>query len=145
MTSSDFAKCLETRKLVRAEGAKKLSENELREAERDLTDAEESLTAGKVKWATVQAYYSVFHSLRALLYAEGYRERSHGCTLVGVEELYVRQRKVLEREDIAMAETTMRLREDADYSAAYSEEGAKTAVENARVFLKKAAGILRSR
>ena len=142
MSSDDFEKCLTARKLIHAEAAKKLSANELLEAERDLQDAEDSFRSKKVKWATVQAYYSVFHALRSLLYAAGYRERSHWCTLVGVEELYVRRQKLLNKKDIRKAHHTMNLREDADYSSAYSEDGARMAVENARAFLKKVKAIL---
>ena len=29
------------------------------------------------KWAIIQAYYSIFHGTRALLFKAGYREESH--------------------------------------------------------------------
>ena len=46
---------------------------ELDAAQSDL-DARDSLGGDKFKWTTIQAYYSMFHSARALVYWKGYRE-----------------------------------------------------------------------
>ena len=50
---------------------------EMRQSEDDLASARESLRSCNYKWATVQAYYSMFHAAKAVLYSAGYRERSH--------------------------------------------------------------------
>ena len=57
-------------------GATGLFRKELESAEDDLGDAKRSLSDGRFKWATIQAYYAIFHAARALLYPKGYRERS---------------------------------------------------------------------
>ena len=41
---------------------------ELDGAKDDLETAKKSLRAGDHKWATVQAYHSIFHAAKALLY-----------------------------------------------------------------------------
>ena len=41
------------------------------------------------KWATIQAYYALYHGMRALLYASGLREESHVALRVAIQEMYV--------------------------------------------------------
>lgn len=60
---------------------------EFREAEADLFAAERSLAEHQEKWAIIQGYYSLFHSLRALVFSKGYREKSHRCLKFAFEEL----------------------------------------------------------
>jgi len=51
--------------------------------------AKKTLEQGDSKWATIQGYYSMFHSARALIFSKGYRERSHYCLRIAVKELFV--------------------------------------------------------
>jgi len=50
---------------------------------------EHSLSDENVKWAIIQGYYAQFHALRALVFARGYREKSHACLRYAVEALYI--------------------------------------------------------
>ncbi len=104
---------------------------ELREAEADLAAAEQSLLDHHEKWAIVQGYYSLFHSLRSRVFGKGYREKSHRCLKYAVETLLVDQGEldplVLEHFSFAMD-----LREGADYGCIYNEESARTVVMSAR-------------
>ncbi len=61
---------LNKRKLTRIKPDRKLILKEMRAAASDLKDAEDSFSREKFKWATVQAYYSMFHAARALLYSQ---------------------------------------------------------------------------
>ena len=63
---------------------------ELKGSGSDLETAKASYEAGNHKWATVQAYYSIFHAARALLYNKGFREKSHRGLLKALAELYPR-------------------------------------------------------
>jgi len=38
--------------------------------------------------AEIAGYNSIFHSLRALLFSKGYKEKSHYCLMITVEELF---------------------------------------------------------
>jgi len=81
----------------------------------------------------------MFHAARALVYSEGFREKSHYALLVALRELFKNQ---LESELIQNFEEAMSLREEADYGLVFSEEGATSIVNNAEKFLKKVKEIL---
>ena len=87
--TADFEECLRRRKIWEFSRGKSLKEKELKTAEKDLNDGKEGIEREKYKWSTVQAYYSMFHSARALLYAKNYREKSHHCLIVALRVLYV--------------------------------------------------------
>ncbi len=126
-----FDECIERGKIVKIPVDPALVEKEFREAEADLFAAERSLAERQEKWAIVQGYYSLFHSLRALVFAKGYREKSHRCLKFAVEALLVDKglltRRVLEHFSFAMD-----LREGADYGCIYDAESARLVVESAR-------------
>lgn len=50
---------------------------ELDVGKKDLLASKSSYEMENYKWATIQAYYSIFHGVRALLFKAGYREESH--------------------------------------------------------------------
>ena len=87
----EFQRCLERKKIVPFEKGHTLVEKELRTAHEDLEIAKQGLSFEKFKWPTIQAYYSQFHSARALLYSRGYREKSHFCLLVAIKAIFVAQ------------------------------------------------------
>src|SRR3972149_8018595 len=89
--SQSFKDCLEKKALYRSGDARRLAEKELDSAVADLGDAKFSSSKGRLKWAVIQAYYAMFHGARTLLYAKGYRERSHRCVVVGVEHLFAKE------------------------------------------------------
>lgn len=89
MTTLDFQKCLEKGKLKSFPKGRTLVWKEVNLAEEDFKIAQESFEIGNYKWSTIQSYYSMFHSARALLYYQGYRERNHYCLIVAIRELYV--------------------------------------------------------
>jgi uncharacterized protein (UPF0332 family) len=72
-----FEKCVETRKLRKIGVQADLMAKELESSKFDLMSAEFSLANNNPKWATVQAYYSMFHTAKALVLSKGYREKSH--------------------------------------------------------------------
>ena len=131
----EFRECLEKRKLVRFPLAKRLAGREINQAEDDLIDSKDSLKVKKYKWATIQAYYSMFHAARSLIYRKGYREKSHYALMVALKTLYLGKGEVT-REILENLQTAKSLREDADYHAKYSEEGARSLIQAAEDFLK---------
>ena len=104
---------------------------ELGSAEYDLRRAEESLERGDFKWASVQAYYAMFHAAKALVLSKGYREKGHYCLLVALRELFVRTGEL----DASIGddlELCMDIRHEADYGLVFSGESAALAVRSAR-------------
>ena len=144
MKRQDFEDCLKKNKLSKFAGARKLVKRELATAEEDLKAAQESLKQDNDKWATIQAYYAMFHTARALLYSRGYREKSHYCLIVAMKALFVQDGLL----DVLLVEafgTAKALRENADYENEFSADSARALVEKAGLFLKRAAGIVRER
>ena len=136
---SEFKRLIEERKLTRIKIDRKLILKEIEGAISDLEEAKDSLSRKKFKWATIQGYYSMFHAARALLYSKGFREKSHYALLVALRELFSSQ---LGTENLRNFDEAMSLREEADYSLIFSEEGAKEVVNDAKNLLNKAKEIL---
>ena len=139
--SVELERCLTGRKLVQIEVDGVLIGKEVAAAEFDFTTATESLRNENYKWATVQSYYSMFHTAKALVLSRGYREKGHYCLFVALRELFG-EKNLLEVKHINDYEETMGARKDADYGLIYSRDSAGEAIGNAGSFLKKAKEIL---
>lgn len=137
----EFDQCLESKKIVPFEQGKELVKKELSVAESDLSEAKSGYMEHRFKWSTIQAYYSMFHAARALVYSKGYREKSHYCLAIALRTLYVEEGK-LDAQVVRDFLNAMNLREAADYQADFSEPGARAVIASAEKFLKKAKTVL---
>lgn len=75
MRSKELEQCIERNKITKLPKAETLVSKELKLSMEDLKYAQESFEKKNYKWATIQSYYSIFHTARALLYKKGYREK----------------------------------------------------------------------
>ncbi|MBM4401276.1 MAG: HEPN domain-containing protein, partial [Crenarchaeota archaeon] len=116
--NSEIQRLLNERKLMRAQISREMISKELTAAEADLADAQDSLQSNKFKWATIQGYYSMFHSARALLYSKGFREKSHFALFLALRALFPKE---IEASLIRQFEECMSLRQEADYGLTFSE------------------------
>lgn len=121
--------------------AQKMIPGEFEAAQTDLERAQKTFDEHDFKWSTIQAYYSMFHSARALLFAKGYREKSHICLKYALQSLYVEE-GILEERYANDFDVVMLLRETADYKSDFSKDGAKTAIQNAKTFSSAAKKVL---
>jgi len=142
MNSLEFQKCLENKKIKPFPKGKTLVSKELEIAGDDWKIAKESLNKKNYKLSIIQSYYSMFHAARALLYNQGYREKSHYCLVVGIRKLYV-NKNLLGHTLIEALQLGKTLRENADYYADFSQTGAKNMLDKAKEFLEKTKEILR--
>jgi uncharacterized protein (UPF0332 family) len=62
----EIDRLISERKLMKAQVSRDMVVKELEAAQTDLQDALDSLQSNKFKWATIQGYYSMFHSARAI-------------------------------------------------------------------------------
>lgn len=127
---SRFEICLETGKIVKITKDPALVSKEIAEAGNDLESAKDSLKRDNFKWAIVQGYYSQFHSLRALVFAEGYREKSHSCLRSAAEALLL-DKGLIDYEVTEGFSYAMRVREAADYNSTYEKDVAADVVDTA--------------
>lgn len=130
-----FDECVERGKIIKIPVDPELVAKEFREAEADLLAAERSLAEHQEKWAIIQGYYSLFHSLRALVFREGYREKSHRCLKYAVEALLVDE-GILRPDVLEHFSFAMDLREGADYGCIYNADSASLVVVSARTVLE---------
>lgn len=137
----EFEDCLKRNKIKLFSRGKILVSKEIKLAASDLKIAKENFSRGYFRWVTVQSYYSMFHSGRALIYAKNYREKSHYCLIVAIRALYVEKRKLDFKfiEALAKAKT---LRENADYYGEFTKTSAEDLIEKAGEFLEKTKEIL---
>jgi len=138
-----FKECLNKRKIIPFPRARRLANKELIAAEEDLAEARDRFVHGKYKYATINAYYAIFHAARALLYSKDYRERSHYCLAVALGVLFVDE-GLLKGRYVRMFQDIMALREDADYSGSFSKDGASMSISNAEEFIGVAGDLVRS-
>lgn len=134
----EFKQCLDSGKIVAFPGGKVLARKELSVARSDLSEAKEGFKNQRYKWSTIQAYYAMFHAVRALVFSKGYREKSHYCLAVALRALFVEEGN-LDVQDVRDFLNAMNLREAADYEAEFSESGAKAVISSAERFIGKAA------
>lgn len=144
MNNPEFEKCLERGRIRKFPKATTLVSGEIKLAGEDLRTARGSLAEENHKWATIQAYYSMFHTARSSLYAEGYREKSHFCLIEFIRALYV-SKGLLSFEFVETLKLGKSLRENADYYGDFSREGAGEMITSAGDFLKEAKKILRKK
>ncbi len=138
---NEFEKCLKNRRIVRIEPTREMLLKEMGNAEYDLSKADNSLLSDDFKWASVQAYYSMFHSAKALVLKKGYREKSHQCLLVALKELYIKPGD-LAKDIAADYEMCMDVRHEADYGMIYREESATLSIKAARRLFETATKII---
>jgi len=115
---------------------KALVQKEIKTAEKDLADGKEGFFREKYKWATIQNYYAMFHSARALLYQKNYREKSHYFLIFALKHLYVDSGK-MPAYFVEALQKGKALREDADYYDDWSELGSSEMLKLAEEFLNK--------
>lgn len=137
----EFDDCVARRALVRfSEARDDVTDAELTAAASDLAEARHNLKEKRWKWTTIQGYYSLVHSARALVTERGYAEKSHYCLLVAFRELFGQEG---EGRELAEALATARmLRENADYHSVFDEDSARAVVTAAERMLAYARAAL---
>lgn len=139
--SLEYEDCLKRGRIQTFSRGNALCDKELEAAASDLERAGKTLADGDCKWATIQLYYSMFHSARALLYAKNLREHSHFCLIAAMRDLYVHG-GVLPVHLVEALQEAKDLREDADYHSRWSKPGCERLLKGAEEFLEKARTIL---
>ncbi|MEJ2744571.1 MAG: HEPN domain-containing protein [bacterium] len=138
--SADYENCLKRGKIKPFSRGVALVSKELETASSDLQRAELTCKEGDYKWATIQLYYAMFHSARALLYAKNLRECSHFCLIAAIKALYVETKKMPVQLLEGLKEAKA-LREDADYYNRWSEHGCGKLLKIAKEFLTVATSL----
>jgi len=105
-------------------------------AEKYLKKAEADLGIKNYEMVIVQAYTAMFHAGRALLFKDGFKERSHLCIIAYLKEQYA-DKALLDPKYVHILDAYRELRHTAIYALEYSakEDDAKTALASAKEFV----------
>ena len=135
---SEVKDCLDKGLLRKVPPSREKSMNSIRMAEEWLKEAERSLSAGALNSSLLCSYLSMFHSARAILFRDGYREKSHYCIARYLEEVYAKK-GLLEMKWIDLLDHYRDLRHASQYSTEsfVTEEEAKSALDTAKGFLER--------
>ena len=101
----------------------------------------QAMRMGVTNGRLFKAYYSMFHAARALIYSQGYREKSHYCLAVALRALFV-DGGTMDAQLVRDFLNAMNLREAADYEAEFSQAGAKAVISSAEDFIEEAIRIV---
>ncbi|MEW5758862.1 MAG: HEPN domain-containing protein [Candidatus Omnitrophota bacterium] len=137
----EYGDCLKKGKIKPFSRGSALALKELEAAASDLGRAKKTFEEDDYKWATIQIYYSMFHSARTLLYSKNLREHSHYCLILAVRALFV-ETKTIPVHFIEALQEAKNLREEADYYNRWSEAGCEKLLNAAEAFLKKVKEII---
>ena len=131
----DIEKYIDKGYLRRIKPAEDLVAKEFKEAEYDLSKAKKAIDDEDPKWATIKAYYTMFHSAKAVLFRIGLQEKAHFVIGEVLEELSKDGK--LESSFVDDFRVAISARTEADYHYEYSEKSAKELVEMAEEFIKR--------
>ena len=141
-----FKDCLEKGLLRKVPASKAKAFSSIKKAEKWLEDARKSLSSEAFDSSVLASYMGFFHSARAILFIDGYREKSHACVARYLEEKYVKTNK-LEKKWVDLLDHQREIRHTGQYDLSYSSTGedAKSAIQSAAKFLERMKELLRSR
>jgi len=140
---NDFEDCLRRGLLRRITPSKDKAESSMKKAEKWLYEAERNLNSGSYDSCLITSYLAMFHAARAILFKDGWREKSHYCISRYLEEKYVKTGR-LEREWVDLLDRLRELRHEDQYDVTYfaTEEEAREALNVAFEFVERMEKIL---
>lgn len=129
--------------LRRIPPSKKKAEDSINAARRWLGDAEKDLRAGTFNSSILSSYLAMFHSARAILFFDGFREKSHFCIARYLQDRYVKK-NLLESKWVELLDHYRELRHEDQYSISFftTEEEAENALGTAREFVGRMGRLL---
>ncbi len=125
--------CLKEGLLVKSKQDSEKAKSSVEMAEHKLEIAEKESENSLFESAVVSAYASMFHSARALLFRDGYKERSHYAVFVFVNEKYSRR---IERKYLGELNSLRLQRHELMYGLEKSTEVQEAEAESSIVLAK---------
>ena len=131
----------------------KESENQIKKSLSDLNTMNYLYKGKRTDWVASAAFYSMYHSLLALLFKLGYESRNQECTITAVENFMKDGNIDLEKEYLNMirilknnGEGAKSIREEMQYSSETSMEDdkCKELMGNAKKFVERIREIIES-
>lgn len=108
-------------------------------------EAEQDFSGNAFNSAVMAAYLAMFHSARAILFFDGFREKSHYCVARYLEEKYA-SKGLLENKWVVLLDHYRELRHDDQYSISFlaTKDEAEGALRVAKEFVERLNKLLES-
>lgn len=134
----DYYDCIKEKLLRKIPVSKEKAEGSIRTAFKWLEEAEKNLKNETFNSSVIASYLAMFHSARAILFFDGFREKSHYCIARYLEEKYVKK-KLLENKWIELLDHYRDLRHDDQYSISFftTKEEAENMLKTAKEFVER--------
>jgi len=133
-----YEDCIKKGLLRKIPPSKNNAMRSLRKAEKWLEEAMKTFKSGVFNSSVLASYMAMFHAARAILFLDGFREKSHACVARYLEEKYVKTGK-LEMNWIELLDHYREIRHDDQYSLNFfsTKEEAGKSFESASHFLAR--------
>jgi len=138
LSQFNFQDCIRERLLRKIPRSREAAGSSLKAADRWIDEAAKSLSSEAFNASALSSYLAMFHSARAILFLDGYREKSHYCIARYLEEKYVKNR-LLEVRWVELLDHQRELRHASQYDVGFftSEDEAKNTLETAKQFVER--------
>ncbi len=132
----DFEECLKLGLLARIPPSKNQALEQMKKANVLLSEAKKAQDAGLANSAVISAYAAILDSARAVLFKDGYREKSHACVARYLETKYSKE---IGKEWICLLDEYRDKRHKTMYSGGYypTKEESKRVVLFAEKFVRE--------
>ncbi len=143
--SFDFEECLRLNLLRKIPPSRERAFQSIEKAKEWAVEAEASLRAKAFNSSLHASYMVMFHAGRALLFFEGYREKSHACIARFLERKYVSTGK-LDQKWVDILDHNRELRHHGQYDLSYisTEDEVRNSLDAAGDFLSAMESLLKS-
>ena len=140
-----YRNCIEKGLLRKIPPSPQKADMSLAKAKKWSKEAEKSLNGKAFDASTMASYLVMFHSARAILYFDGYREKSHACVARYLEEKYMKPGR-LDKKWIELLDHKREMRHSNQYDLSFcsTEEEAEKALKTANKFLGRMKELLSS-
>lgn len=141
----NYNDCVKKGLLRKIPASKDKASRSIEKAEKWLIEAESTFKNSAFNSSVLDSYMIMFHSARAILFFDGWREKSHACVARYLEEKYVKPGK-LEKKWVELLDLHRDIRHDDQYDLSFfsTQEDAKKALKSAKEFFERMKMLLNS-
>ncbi len=143
MKRFDFRDCMMEGLLRNIPPSAEKAEGSFGASDKWLAEAGKCLESGTFNSSAIASYLAMFHAARAILFFDGFREKSHYCLARYLEEKCVKT-GALERKWVDVLDHFRELRHESQYDISFftSEEEAESALKAASGFVGRMESLL---
>ena len=134
----NYDDCIRKGLLRKIPPSKDKASQSLKKAEKWLKEAHKTAKSEAFNSSVLASYMTMFHAARAILFLDGFRERSHACIARYLEEKHVKK-GLLEKEWVHLLDHHREIRHDDQYDLSFfsTREEADQAAKSAARFLNR--------